>query len=138
MHVGTAQQLKKYPVAEESYEDLWEELTADTAAWEDKEAGAGVTIAQTPPTKVAPRLIVEKILKADYHHCWRFLTKFANYPIGDATWETVDAFVVRKGVLNPIFEDFCIRGGKTATFENAKEEPGCLTTLPNRKSPSSC
>ena len=121
MRVGTAQHIKKYPVSEEPFEDLWEELAADTAAWEDKEAGAEVTEAQTPKeTPVKPQLIVEKILKADYHHCWKFLTKFVDYPVGDATWETVDAFVVAKGVLNPIFEEFRIREGKVAALEQAK------------------
>ena len=121
VRVGTAQHIKKYPVSEEPFEDLWEELAADTAAWEDKEAGAEVTEVQTPKeTPVKPQLIVEKILKADYHHCWKFLTKFVDYPVGDATWETVDAFVVAKGVLNPIFEEFCIREGKVAALEQAK------------------
>ena len=65
-------------------------------------------------------MIVKKIFKANCHHCWKFLTKFVDYPVGDATWETVDAFVVAKGVLNPIFEEFCIREGKVAALEQAK------------------
>ena len=117
IRVGTSQHLKKYPLWDENYEQLWEEIADTTAAFEDE--AAQTELEEEPvltpdsrlPTPNLPtdRLIVDRILRHRYKHAWRFLTTYRGYPVSDATWETTDSFIVGKGLINPIFKEYCLQ-----------------------------
>ena len=50
---------------------------------------------------------VEAILKHKYKQGWRFLTKWDGWPLRDATWEPVRAFVEIGGPINAVFKQYC-------------------------------
>ena len=54
--------------------------------------------------------ILEQLLEAEYRPGWRFLRQWAGYPVSDANWEPVKAFVHGHGKLNEIFVEFCLAG----------------------------
>ena len=51
---------------------------------------------------------VERLLKLEYPQGWSLLTQWAGYPVSDATWEPVKAFVHADGKLNELFVEFCL------------------------------
>jgi hypothetical protein len=50
---------------------------------------------------------VEAIVKHDYKQGWKFLTLWAGYDAGDATWEPPKAFSLGGGEVNKVFEKYC-------------------------------
>ena len=52
-----------------------------------------IPLYNTHEMKSQGQCIVERLLKAEYRQGWRFVTQWAGYPVFDATWEPVKAFV---------------------------------------------
>ena len=86
----------------------------EAAALEDKEdlvhTEDSIPYFNVKEMKKQGNYLVEKLLKADYRQGWRFLTLWKGYPVSDATWEPVKAFVHEDGKLNELFVEFWLRG----------------------------
>ena len=80
------------------------EGTDEAAAPEDEadlvQNKAGIPLYNTREMKSQGNYIMEQLLKAAYRQGWRFLTQWAGYPVSDATWEPVKAFVHANEKLN--------------------------------------
>jgi hypothetical protein len=125
--VGTGQHLKKYPVSEETFDDLWAELADEAAAAQDELAEVEPLEVEVPYEEPLPFLKVEAILNHKYRHTWQFQTRFSGYPISDSTWETPDAFVVGPNVLNPIFVSYCEQHNLQAALDMGRRRAAYAT-----------
>ena len=56
---------------------------------------------------------VENILNHKYAHGWRFLVHWEGYPIANATWEPLKAFVQPTGIVNSALKAYCETHGLT-------------------------
>ena len=120
IRVGTASHLKRYPVTEERFDDLWAEVADEYAAFEDELAGAGPEAVPLSDEYPQPKLSVEAIIKSEYKHGWRFLTKYHGFPVADSTWESIDSFIVGPRELHPVFERFCEGQNLRGPLEQAR------------------
>ena len=69
--------------------------------------------------------LMEQHLKAEYRQGWRFLTQWAGYPVTDATWEPMKAFVHADGTLKELFVELCLAGApKYGTCMRTARTPG--------------
>ena len=102
--------LKKFPQGIETNED--DDPEDEEKIAEQDEALAPEVDVASPEEPDAPGFYpVESILKHKYKQGWRFLTKWENWPLSDATWEPVRAFIQPNGQLNTIFSEYCQRNG---------------------------
>ena len=102
--------LKKFPRGIESDEDE-EPAVEERMAQEDEACSPNEDQDQPMETESQGFYTVESILKHRYKQGWRFLTKWENWPVSDATWEPVKAFVEPGGPINATFREYCQRNG---------------------------
>ena len=62
---------------------------------------------------------VSKILKHKFQNGWKFLVEWEGFPISASTWEPVKAFLLPKGSVNAIFEEYCEEHGLTQILQKA-------------------
>ena len=120
--VSTAQFVKKYPLCEEQFDNLWEEVADQQASAEDE--AALIEPSETPVNtdNVNSQILkVESILSHRYRHGWRFLTKYLDIPVSEATWETPDASVSATGDIHPCFEPYCLLHNIQSALSQAKQ-----------------
>jgi hypothetical protein len=64
---------------------------------------------------------IESILDHKYRKSWKFLVKWSDWPITDATWEYAYSFVnPQTSTVSPIFVEYCTRHGLKDVLSSAK------------------
>ena len=102
--------LKRYPVHYDEGET--EEEDEDEAVLEDEREGPKPEEEEkeemTKDEAEAQGFFnVDSIVKHKYRKGWYFLTVWEGWPVSDATWEPVKAFVQPDGRINTKFQEYC-------------------------------
>ena len=98
--------LKRYPGHDD--DNLEDDQEDEEAILEDEHEAP--TVDEEPSREEAEAqgfYNVESILKHKYKKGWFFLTKWEGWPLSDATWEPIKAFVHTDGSLNTQFQRYC-------------------------------
>jgi len=64
--------------------------------------------------------LVKAIIGHKYKGDWRFPVQWEGFSLAEATWELPKSFVVEKGVVNPLWGEYCEKVGLQGIVEATK------------------
>ena len=114
-------QLKHYALEEDVPAESWEELADDMAVAmddEEEDPNSDSESEEAPVIEMTPAEMqkqgffeIQAVVKHQYRQGWRFLTVWKGYPLAEASWLPMSAFVLDNGRLNSVFSDYCAKAG---------------------------
>ena len=110
--VCAAQQLKRYYDPEDLCGEEWELNDEKFTALDLQGTASPMEVEGEVPDMNAEEMakegfyVVKSVIPHRYRQGWRFLTLWEGFRVGEATWDSLSAFVLPEGRLNSVLVDY--------------------------------